>query len=282
MHVHTRHSGMCTLPLLRRVCRESYTSPAELYEKLKRLGMDLVTITDHDSIDAAEALRRHPDFFLSEEVTCRLPTGNEIHAGVFDITERQHTEIQRRRDDFESLAAYLCEQDLLFSVNHVFSALTGRRDLADFEYFDAVFPAFEALNGQMPAAANRNSAELAAALGKAPVAGSDAHTLASAGTAWTEVRGARDKAEFLAGLRRGLGCACGESGGFYKLTRDLLRISMSMVRENPATAALAPLALAVPLATLANYAFETTFASRWTRKVAGAGAPKGSPAFEQP
>ena len=75
MHVHTTHSGMCTLPVLRAVCRESYTEPEALYERMKRAGMDLVTVTDHDSIGAAEALGRHDDFFLSEEVTCRMPSG---------------------------------------------------------------------------------------------------------------------------------------------------------------------------------------------------------------
>ena len=44
--------------------------------------MDLVTVTDHDSIDAAERLRRHPDFFLSEEVSCLTPSGTELHVGV--------------------------------------------------------------------------------------------------------------------------------------------------------------------------------------------------------
>jgi len=63
--VHTIHSGMCTVPLLSRICRESYNDPLEVYTTLKRRGMDLVTITDHDSIDAAETLRRYPDFFLS-------------------------------------------------------------------------------------------------------------------------------------------------------------------------------------------------------------------------
>jgi hypothetical protein len=36
--------------------------------------MAIVTITDHDSIDAAEILRKYPDFF-SEEVAVRMPTG---------------------------------------------------------------------------------------------------------------------------------------------------------------------------------------------------------------
>src|SRR6266481_2852110 len=90
LHVHTIHSGMCTVPVFKRICRESYSQPAELYETLKRRGMDLVTVTDHDSIDAAEALRRHADFFLSEEVSCRTSRGTELHVGVYDIAEGDH------------------------------------------------------------------------------------------------------------------------------------------------------------------------------------------------
>src|SRR5437016_2517592 len=70
LHVHTHHSGMCTVPVMNRICRESYNDSLEVYETLKRRGMDLVTVTDHDSIDAVEPLRRYPDFFLSEEVSC--------------------------------------------------------------------------------------------------------------------------------------------------------------------------------------------------------------------
>ena len=40
LHVHTEHSGSCTVPLLDRVCRESYNQPGEVYEILKRRGMD--------------------------------------------------------------------------------------------------------------------------------------------------------------------------------------------------------------------------------------------------
>jgi len=74
--------------------------------------MSLVTTTDHDSIDGAEALRHHPDFFLSEEVTVRMPSGTEMHMGVYGITERDHIEIQRRRKDFVALLMYLTERKL--------------------------------------------------------------------------------------------------------------------------------------------------------------------------
>ena len=73
LHVHSIASGMFDAPGLSRICRESYNDPAEVYERLKRLGMSIVTITDHDSIDGVETLRRYADFFLSEEVTVRMP-----------------------------------------------------------------------------------------------------------------------------------------------------------------------------------------------------------------
>ena len=97
LHVHSIASGMCNTPGLSRVCRESYNDPVEVYEQLKRLGMSMVTVTDHDSIEAAEALRRYPDFFLSEEATVELPSGTLMHLGVYQVTERDHVEIQRRR-----------------------------------------------------------------------------------------------------------------------------------------------------------------------------------------
>jgi len=263
LHVHTRHSGMCNVPILRAVCRESYNDSAAVYEKLKRLGMDLVTITDHDSIDAAEALRGRPDFFLSEEVTCVLPSGTEMHLGVYDISERDHVEIQRRRGDFEALAAWLGERRLLFSANHVFSGLTGRRVMEDFELFEAAFPTLETRNGHMLACANDHAAALADLAGAGEVGGSDAHAMASVGSAYTVVPGARNKEEYLEGLRRGRGKARGKTGGWWKLTWDVWSIGGSMMREHPAALALAPLALAVPAATLANYIREGILARWW-------------------
>src|SRR5882724_10112102 len=161
LHVHTIHSGMCTIPVLSRFCLESYNEPEALYQRLKQRGMDIVTVTDHDSIDAVESLRRYPDFFLSEEVTVKMPSGTQMHLGVYGIGERDHAEIQRRRNDFIALLMYLTERKLFFSVNHVFSGLTGSRDDEDFRWFASYVPAFETRNGQMWPAANSAARRLA-------------------------------------------------------------------------------------------------------------------------
>ena len=256
---------MCTVPGLRRICRESYSDPREVYETLKRRGMDLVTITDHDSIDAAESLRRYPDFFLSEEVSALSPSGTEMHIGVYDIQEHHHAELQRRRDDLLSLIAYLDEEQIFFTINHVYSSLTGRRTESDFTLFSRYFPGIEALNGQIPALCNRRASELASRLKKATVGGSDAHTLASLGCTYTQVTCVRDKDEFMERLRRGQASLHGQSGSYAKLTRAVWQLSVQMMCEKPWTLSLLPLAPFVPLVTLANALRELAFVYRWTR-----------------
>ena len=257
---------MCTVPGFRRMCRESYSEPRAVYEVLKQRGMDLVTVTDHDSIEAVESLRGQPGFFLSEEVTATSPSGTEVHIGVYDIHERDHIEIQRRRADLISLIAYLNEHQLFFTVNHVYSSLTGPRTESDFALFARYFPGIEALNGQIPPWCNQQAAELAARLGKAVAGGSDAHTLASLGQTYTEVSGARNKSEFLRSLRRGQATVEGQSGSYWKLTTAACTLAAEMMLDNPWTLFLSPLIIGVPLVTFANCIRELAFMYKWAPK----------------
>src|SRR5216684_127622 len=221
MHVHTSQSGMCTIPLLNRVCRECYSDPLEVYEVLKRRGMDLVTITDHDSIGALGPLGGRPGFFLSEEISCTTPSGTSLHMGVYGIEEWHHAELQRRRDDLVSLIAFLTEQNLFFTINHVFSALTGPRADLDFGLFEDHFPGMETLNGAMLESCNGSAAELARRV----------------------------------------------SGSYVKLTRTVIEIGCSLIRERRWTALLAPLLFAIPAVTLANALRETAFHRQWSRRL---------------
>ena len=264
LHVHSTASGMCNTPGLTRVCRESYNEPREVLERLKQRGMSLITITDHDSIDAAEALRHFPNFFLSEEVTARMPSGTEMHLGVYGITERDHAEIQRRRNDFIALLMYLTERKLFFSVNHVFSGLTGRRDEDDFSWFASYVPAFEVRNGQMWPEANASAERLAKRLGKVAVAGSDAHTIAGVGLTYTEVPGATTVDEFLAGLRAGRGVVHGVHGSYGRLTADVYRIARSFFCEKPWALPILPLTVLIPAITAGHWLNEIRFCRKWS------------------
>ncbi|MFZ3199777.1 MAG: PHP domain-containing protein [Candidatus Acidiferrales bacterium] len=267
MHVHSSFSGDCTTAIVGKFCRECYSDPSEVYSLLERRGMNLFTLTDHDSIEGAEALRRHPDFFLSEELTCRMPSGTEVHIGVYDFHERQHVQLLERRNDIVALLMYLSERRLFFSINHVFSSLTGRRELEDFAWFQEYFPAVETRNGQMLEGVNLHAANLARQWQKIGIGGSDAHALPSVGRTYTEVPGARDKDEFFAGLRNGRGRVAGESGSFLKLTRDVLLVAAEMMREKYWTALLSPLAVLIPGITFFSHREDRLFSRRWAARI---------------
>jgi predicted metal-dependent phosphoesterase TrpH len=275
MHVHSYYSGPCTTPFVRNFCRESYSDPEEVFDELLRRKMDLFTLTDHDSIDGSEKLRRRPEFFLSEELTCRMPSGTEVHVGVYDFHERQHVQLQQRRNDLPALLMYLTERQLFFSINHVFSSLTGPRELEDFDWFEEYFPAIETRNGQMLPKTNAHAAQLARRWRKIGIGGSDAHALASVGTTYTDVAGVQTKQEFFDGLKAGGGRVRGESGCYTKLTRDVFLIAREMMREKAWTILLAPLALAVPAATLWNYRYEEAFLRKWPAEIFGESAERG-------
>jgi hypothetical protein len=231
--------------------------------------MSAVTVTDHDSVDAAEVLRKHPDFFLSEEVTVRMPSGTEMHLGVYGISEKDHAEIQRRRNDFIALLMYLTERKLFFTVNHIFSGLTGQRHEEDFNWLASYVPAFEVRNGQMWIEANRSAEHLARKLGKIGVAGSDSHTLAGVGLTFTEVRGARTVEEYFTGLRAGRGTVRGEHGHYVKLTLDIWRFVGSVVKENPLSAVILPLTVFSPVIAAGHWLNEIRFCRKWAARLIG-------------
>lgn len=268
LHVHTRFSGKCTVPVARRFCEESYTAPREAYDRLKAAGMDLVTVTDHDSIDAAAELCQFPDFFPSEEVTIHLPSGNEAHAAVYNLTEEQHLHTQRLRDDLPRLLAYWNEQQLLFGINHAFSALTGRRDPSDFDWFEVHFPIWETRNGAILESANGLAAELAARFGKAVTGGSDSHTVKTLAHTYTEVPGARSVTEFLEGLRRGQGQVAGVSGGYRRVTNDVMGVALGFVRDHAWGFLLTPFLLGIPVATFVHWLKEQRFVAFGRLRVA--------------
>jgi predicted metal-dependent phosphoesterase TrpH len=79
---------------------ESYSEPLTLYRTLKARGMNIVTITDHNSIDGVKELldRGFRDVFISAEMTTTFPEdGCNIHVTVANTTEAQFEEIHRLR-----------------------------------------------------------------------------------------------------------------------------------------------------------------------------------------
>ena len=110
-HVHTFHSGKTTIYPLNYVLGESYNTPEKLYRCAKARGMDLVTITDHDSIQGALEIEDRSDVIIGSEITAFFAEdGTQCHIGVLGITEEQPRRIEKLRHDVLELMPYLHEE----------------------------------------------------------------------------------------------------------------------------------------------------------------------------
>ncbi len=193
--------------------RDSYNRPEDVYRLAKQRGMDYVTLTDHDSIDGClYLLDKHPDlddFFISEEVETWFPdTRQRIHVNVFAIDEKQHVEIQRRRENIFDVHEYIRDEKILASVNHMFQNYRMRNSPRQyFEEMLRMFDVFEVKNGAMASQHNRLVEDLMAVVREkrgdvSLVAGSDAHTLGPLARVYT-VAEAESVPHFLEKVRLG-------------------------------------------------------------------------------
>jgi len=92
---------------------ESYSDPVATWHELKRQGMDLVTLTDHNSVDGCKAMLDAGlgDVFLSSEMTTTFPEdGCNIHVTVANMTEQQFFEVNRLRGNLYDMLDYVERQ----------------------------------------------------------------------------------------------------------------------------------------------------------------------------
>jgi predicted metal-dependent phosphoesterase TrpH len=230
LHCHSRYSGRVNH--LRFLCaRDCYSQPLDVYKRAKQKGMDLVTITDHDSIDGClEVLDRLgdlPDFVVGEEVTAQLPDfRHAIHIGVYGHKEAQHRDIQKLRENARELVAYLRERKLLFVLNHFFHDFWNVARVREFvEQMVDLFDVFEARNGTLQRQHNAFIAALLSrfrSLGRriSVVAGSDAHTLRRIGRSYT-ASNANNREEFLEDVRAGRTEVFGPDPNHLTLAADI-------------------------------------------------------------
>ncbi len=150
LHVHSKYAGLFNPAVLRQLeVQESYTEPKDLYERLLRRGMSLVTITDHDSIQGCLEIAHLPYTIISEEVSARFPeNGAIVHVLTYGITEAQHDDLQRLRRNIYELMDYIREQDILHVLAHPFSSVNHRLTPEQLRKCLVMFDTLEVINGQ--------------------------------------------------------------------------------------------------------------------------------------
>ncbi|WP_245590842.1 glycosyltransferase [Nitratidesulfovibrio termitidis] len=148
LHVHSRHSTRPSQWILQKLgCAESYTDPKALYDIARRRGMDLVTITDHNTLAGSLEIAHLDHTFVSEEITAYFPEDRcKIHVLAWDLTEAHHADITRLRENIYDLVDYLTVSGIPHACAHAMYSLNERLTLDHMERLLLLFRVFE-LNG---------------------------------------------------------------------------------------------------------------------------------------
>src|ERR1017187_6061398 len=149
LHIHSRHSARSEEWLFRRFdFPDSCSDPKELHRQLIERGMDYVTITDHDTIDGCLEILDLPNTFISEQVTTSFPQDScKIHLLVWGISEAQHEDIVRLRENIFELQQYLQTGQIAHAVAHPLYSINGKLEASHLERLILLFKHFEGLNG---------------------------------------------------------------------------------------------------------------------------------------
>lgn len=264
MHCHSWASDGPALAALGFIgCPECYSPPEKVYDQAMARGMDLVTITDHDTIKGAMELvqRGFQRFIPGQEVTVYFPEDRcKLHVLVWGLSPDQDEQITSRglRQDIYAFGHWLAEHNLPHSVAHPLYIQNGRLTLWHVERCAMLFKCFETLNGAhmhthraaieryLDALTPSHMDALAAKHGFAPLwpepwkkgrtGGSDDHGLLNVGKAWTTIRGddagaAPDPGAFLARVMRGDCEPGGVAGHSSLLAHQLTKVGAQFYRE---------------------------------------------------
>jgi glycosyltransferase involved in cell wall biosynthesis/predicted metal-dependent phosphoesterase TrpH len=238
LHLHTRWSTDSGNYALRRArLGESFTEPERAFHVARARGMDLVTITDHNTLEGALRVAHHPETFLGVEVTTRFPEDDTpLHVLVWGLTEDDHRDLQPWRASVYELVRFLRERSLTHALAHPLYRMGPPLTVSHVERMMLLFGVWEGRNGARPEEANALACRLAAVRSPAYLAkladrhglepphpgqiglvgGSDDHGALDIATTWSEAL-AHDAATFLAEIAAGHGTPFGGHGSTRKL-----------------------------------------------------------------
>ncbi len=236
LHCHSTASAVAKLGVQHALgLPECATPPEEVYALAKRRGMDFVTITDHDTIEGAQAIADRPDVFVSEELTAGFRgEPQQVHVLCLGITPDDHDWLQAHRDDVEVVAGYLHEREIACALAHPFYAVAApltarhRRRLAE------LFGIWEVRNGARDAELNLPAAVYVETHGGIGVGGTDDHAGIDIGRTYSETPLAATPAELLAHVRAGRVQAHGDHGSAARWAHNAMALALRALGRGPA------------------------------------------------
>jgi glycosyltransferase involved in cell wall biosynthesis len=255
LHVHSSYSNKPTYWALRKFnCPESYTSPQFIYGKAREMGMDYVTITDHNTITGALEIAHLPGAFVSVELTSYFPEDNsKFHVVVLNVTESVFRDLMGIRKNVYEMVAYLRQKGIAHFLAHPLYAQNERLTADHIEKMVLLFDTFEVKNGCRSHRYNRCIEAIITSLTpermeyladkhgiatygptfwrKGMVGGSDDHSGLFIGRAFTTVERGATLADFIGGVISNRSRAEGEDGDPLTLAHSIYGIGHSFYRE---------------------------------------------------
>ncbi len=187
-HIHTRYS------------HDSNMEPEELVRKAKKIGMDVIAVTDHDTTKGFGEVERYaksiyPDLILFRGEEVRVKGGEIIGINIKE-------DIPRKLDPSEACRR-VKKQGGFVILPHPFDRFRkglGKSSENIANLLDAVEgfnsrTLFSRFNGEALSFANRN--------GIPALAGSDSHFIEEFGSSWTYVDSERSKEDVLKAVKGG-------------------------------------------------------------------------------
>jgi len=216
--------------------------------------MDLVTITDHNTIAGVLELKARygGEILMGVEATTYFPEdGCKLHVLVYGFEERQFAEINRARPSVYDLRDYLRRENLAHSLAHAAFALNGKLAYTHLEKLILLFDVFEGLNGFGSVRQNAAWLQALAALSPAHIerlydrhriepygpepwrkgitGGSDDHSGMFIGTTWTRAPAGVD---FLEALRERRTGSEGRTTDFRSLAYTVYKIGYDHTKHH--------------------------------------------------
>jgi len=195
--------------------------PESLYKKALDMGMDYITFTDHDTIEAHEILGWDREKLVSgTEMSVRdlKFARHALHINIFELDFEEFIELQEISEieqDLKSFVRYLKRHKLPYIYNHPFWFELGQEpDLHAIQRLAKLFPVLE-YNMHELKQKNELTIALAERFGKGIAATTDTHT-GKLGQAYTLAKGDNFR-EFFRNIEKGRNYIVTEN-----LTRELL------------------------------------------------------------